>query len=620
MINNKVVTIIKENQFDKEWTLFTPCSLPRNINKSYSYMPTNDIIPIISKADEVHLILGRAGLPSSILNELKWVNKYIKFKLIAKSEEIKSAFSDLKFSDIVIDNKVDFNYLGIIGKENLFLIIDLDNIRVDDTFEKIFFENQDLLNSFNLNSIKEIYVIDKHGSEEMLSFCQNVKDHKIPLIYICDKKIFNKSIYDNYSMLTKRIVVSDNNISAIFAVNNDESVLSFILQRGNFIPINFPSLDYIIDKTYVSLNKNLDDLSGKPDIYTCYNGKLNNLNIVNNIDVNHKIKILDYKDFDNEVFDSSLTNNHNEYSNVAQQVTYNFELIPPIIDKSFKISSMYDEIFNLSRQWQEEKTKINIKDFNNKLLQLDSSNIFIEAITILKDIDAYLTELLFIKTTDYSSMCSFKGYHQNMLYYKDFIAKFKENFMNNCKILYLRLAKQNTDNKFGQFDIEISDYKKIIEEKQKMIKQGIDILSNKRRIEILNKKIDDLQKLKTNFEDKNIETSNKNSDDFMEKCKGFLEKKIHTRNTLSISNVLKVNDLEKTLILEQLFGQYLKDFYDFISYTSNILECLYAQDFPEEYLLFEKENKNYIIIEKESQFKDTQDIQKQYNLNCITRR
>ena len=70
----------------------------------------------------------------------------------------------------------------------------------------------------------------------------------------------------------------------------------------------------------------------------------------------------------------------------------------------------------------------------------------------------------------------------------------------------------------------------------------------------------------------------------------------------------------------QLFGQYLKDFYDFISYTSNILECLYAQDFPEEYLLFEKENKNYIIIEKESQFKDTQDIQKQYNLNCITRR
>lgn len=620
MINNKVVTIIKENQFDKEWTLFTPCSLPRNINKSYSYMPTNDIIPIISKADEVHLILGRAGLPSSILNELKWVNKYIKFKLIAKNEEIKSAFSDLKFSEIVIDNKVDFNYLGIIGKENLFLIIDLDNIRVDDTFEKIFFENHDLLNSFNLNTIKEIYVIDKHGSEEMLSFCQNVKDNKIPLIYICDKKIFNKSIYDNYSMLTKRIVVSDNNISAIFAVNNDESVLSFILQRGNCIPINFPSLDYIIDKTYVSLNKNLGDLSGKPDIYTCYNGKLNNLNIVNNIDVNHKIKILDYKDFDNEVFDSSLTNNHNEYSNVAQQVTYNFELIPPIIDKSFKISSKYDEIFNLSRQWQEEKTKINIKDFNNKLLQLDSSNIFIETITILKDIDAYLTEILFIKTTDYSSMCSFKGYHQNMLYYKDFIAKFKENFMNNCKNLYLRLAKQNTDNKFGQFDIEISDYKKIIEEKQKMIEQGIDILSNKRRIEILNKKIDDLQKLKTNFEDKNIETSNKNSDDFMEKCKGFLEKKIHTRNTLSISNVLKVNDLEKTLILEQLFGQYLKDFYDFISYTSNILECLYAQDFPEDYLLFEKENKNYIIIEKESQFKDTQNIQKQYNLNCITRR
>ena len=60
------------------------------------------------------------------------------------------------------------------------------------------------------------------------------------------------------------------------------------------------------------------------------------------------------------------------------------------------------------------------------------------------------------------------------------------------------------------------------------------------------------------------------------KFKGFLEKKIHTRNALSISNVLKVNDWEKTLILEQLFGQYLKDFYDFtINYNKwTFNDCL----------------------------------------------
>ena len=165
------------------------------------------------------------------------------------------------------------------------------------------------------------------------------------------------------------------------------------------------------------------------------------------------------------------------------------------------------------------------------------------------------------------------------------------------------------------------DYQKIIEEKKSLIEKGVDVLSNKRRVEILNKKIDDLRKLKSGFEEKNSLVNDKSSELFLEKCKAFINNNKKLRDeTLSIKNVLKVNDLEKTIKLENLFSQYLKDFYETIVFTYDVLKELSLQDFPENYLLFEKDKKQYIVIENENEYEETKYIQKKYDLLCLVRR
>ena len=44
MINNKVITITKDNQFDKGWTLFLPSSLDVNDNPLYQQPVTSDLV------------------------------------------------------------------------------------------------------------------------------------------------------------------------------------------------------------------------------------------------------------------------------------------------------------------------------------------------------------------------------------------------------------------------------------------------------------------------------------------------------------------------------------------------------------------------------------------------
>jgi len=81
-----------------------------------------------------------------------------------------------------------------------------------------------------------------------------------------------------------------------------------------------------------------------------------------------------------------------------------------------------------------------------------------------------------------------------------------------------------------------------------------------------------------------------------------------------------VNEREKTIKLENLFSQYLKDFYETIIFTYDVLKELGLQDFPENYLLFEKDKKQYIVIENENEYEETKYIQKKYDLLCLVRR
>lgn len=86
MINNKLITITKENQFDKGWTLFHPYEPNVPDNRTYRDAMLTDVVRLITHADEVDLILCEPCLSSRIVSEIEWANKYIKLRVIVKDK------------------------------------------------------------------------------------------------------------------------------------------------------------------------------------------------------------------------------------------------------------------------------------------------------------------------------------------------------------------------------------------------------------------------------------------------------------------------------------------------------------------------------------------------------
>ena len=88
MISNKLVTIVKDNQFDKGWTLFSPTSFEIERNWQFTKVDLSSVVKLITFSTKVNLILSETCLPSRVISELEWSNKYIKVSIIAKSKDV----------------------------------------------------------------------------------------------------------------------------------------------------------------------------------------------------------------------------------------------------------------------------------------------------------------------------------------------------------------------------------------------------------------------------------------------------------------------------------------------------------------------------------------------------
>ena len=109
MINNKLITIKKENQFDMGWTIFTPYRLPFYKNSRYKSLLISDVVRSITRSDKICIALSEECLASSIVKELEWVNKYTTIELIAKTEKIVARYSTISFSSVKINPDITFN-------------------------------------------------------------------------------------------------------------------------------------------------------------------------------------------------------------------------------------------------------------------------------------------------------------------------------------------------------------------------------------------------------------------------------------------------------------------------------------------------------------------------------
>lgn len=624
MINNKTIVIKKENTFDKPWALFQAYNFP--VIKNAEQVPVSlynsdsisnkSVISKITYADEINLILCEKCLSLKILNELQWVNKYIRLNIIAKDKTIIDQYSCLKFDNITILNDVNFNYIAIHGKDEGHYIISDVYLEVDNSLERVYFFNEkiNIENAF-LDLITDVIIIDTKGDRIYKQILDNIKAIKGRIHYLVNVSYFNKNIYDFAKSNDYNLLVSEKTKDCLIAVLKDGTIWGINkIKEDNYykFPI-FSILDYV-GKTYKNSFLDTSIISEKipKNSLYCYDGVIKELNIkdVLTIDIDQNMELM--SDFVNEKFDSSITNSHNNYSLEFNYVNYIFNLIPPCIDSSYEESAIYSKIHKLMKKF-DSISNFNVKEIKEECFSIIENDYGL--IDFLEDVFKNNKKLnKMIREIAYS------GYYSFVDDYLYECKKMNEDLINIFMKMYNDSSSTISDSRFNKINKEIEDYEKIIVQKEDLIKSGKDILANKNRVEILKNKIETLNILKDQLKERSCSVLNKDNENFLRYCNNLISNNLIELNEDSIANIIKIKEESKTKKLVAFANKYLFKLKEFLNISINILNDLKNEDIPEYYKVYEKEGQRYIAISNLNEYSSSLEIRKKYNILCLAKR
>lgn len=616
MIENKKIIITKENTFDKGWTLFHPFDLNINRNRLFKETMISDVIRLITHSNEVNLILSDSCLSSRIVNEIEWANKYIKLNIIAKDDSIINNYRKFSFNSKKVYSSIDFSYIGIIGKENGHFMISDGYTEIDDSLYKVYFQNKNLKGDYSfLNNASKLIIIDCDGKKDYSMVISAASQNKIPCYYAVNTRYFNNRIF-NYSKENKiELLVSEYTQNGIIVVNRDNT-LSCVTMTNNGFYLSYPieNISSFLGMEYKSgyYKDSIETDKLKGEIYSCYNGRIEKLNIIDKKIVPLNVDVELMSDFVSETFDSSIVEKHNDYSAEAKKVEYQFNLIPPLFDSKYVESNIYDGIHELHSKWNNQQTlKIKrIKDDYNTFIDEDYGLIdfLLETEKFTKEFDERVEK------------CDYKNYYCWIKSVSDQFNKNRTSLLDICKNMFNSINEESSGTKFDKFDNEIAGYEQTIKEKNALIQKGIDVLSNKRRVEILTKKINDLLELKKHFESNSSSRNDKNLNAFIKRCEELLDGKHRVFNDDSIGNIVKPKEETKLAKLEAFVDNYLLSIRKYDDECLSTIDKLSNESIPEDYAVYDKKGQRYIIINDLQEYETTKHICDKFKLRCITRR
>ena len=618
MISNKLVTIIKENQFDKGWTIFSPASFGIDRNRHYKSVDLTDVIRLITFSNKVNLVLSEVCLPSRVVNELEWCNKYIQINLIAKNKTILERYKNLTFNSYKVDETININYIGVSGKNNGYFLLSETILEVDESIDSTLFgalKNTDKYGFLNDARLMIVCNAKKHCDfDDLLSIAE---DYGIACNYVMNSKYFDRMTYDyardhrldlyisDYVDDAVLIVRKDNSIYRMISLNDECIVLSPIEKIGRYVGELFKSL-FLTDT--VDVNK------FPAKVYTCYDGKNEPLNIVDEITISEGVVINEMQDFINEVFDSSITEKHNDYSNRAKAVRYQFTLVPPLMDVSYHESSIYAPIHRLYDEWI-AFNEINLDRIVDDYRSFMNNDVkLIAFVAYAKGIADKLSQMV--------TECSYIDYYVTL---KEAIHEdetYQNQVFEDCAFMFNEINSESSGTKFDKFDVEIDGYRKTIKEKEELISKGVDVLNNKRRVEVLTKKIDDLLVLKAKFEGNAAQRYSKEADDFIKHCKELVYGGVPIRlgEGDSIERIVNIGEESKMVKLNAFVSNYLRQIADYVSHCIDCLKNMKKIKIPEKYPVFEKDGQRFIVIDEVDEYVATKALRDEFALKCLARR
>ena len=368
---------------------------------------------------------------------------------------------------------------------------------------------------------------------------------------------------------------------------------------------------YVQDNLYFN-NKQSRNIKELPKNFLCFNNnKIENCFIKEEKQISIEIPSPTMEDFINENFDKSITDKHNDYSMECKVVKYRFVLNPPRFNSEYKISGVYDEIKKVANKVAKLNSDVLIK-IKDDVTNLISDTWIEKTIDNIFNIKNFILNV--VSNYEYSN---FDKYCQKAI---DDLETNKSKMFDKIFNVYKSLNKGAEVLKYSKFDEEIDGYRKTIKDKERLIQDNIEVLSNKRRIEILSKKIEELELLKQKFESKDDNRDIMVQNSFCSNYNKWLNKQ-QTRVLYSdsVTSVVK-KDLSKAEHFENFLEKNLytfNDYYDnFVSFLKQIIKCLV---FPLEYTVYEKNNQNFIVINSLEENESVKNICKKYNLFTVAK-
>lgn len=618
MIENKKIVITKNTCFDKGWALLIPYSVPYLKNKHFRALNLNDIVRGITYADTVNLILSEPCLSGQIVKELLWANQYCKINIIAKTQSILDRYAQLHFEKQEINGDIDFNYIDINGKTNIFAFIADDYINTDKRINDIYFEKSSIRKDFIFSeNTKYVVFTDVDATKNYAEIIEQCIRRNIPYLYIIGSNAYKKETVHKFTNKKIPLLCSQKVKNGILYITDDDALYCVnAVSNGEFIPIELESFKYYFGNVYayLGLPDELETQVIPQDVFVCENGNITPLQIQKTKVIERTVQFDSMTDFLNEKFDRSETELFNQYCAVAESVIYGYTLIPPLFNTT-EISDIYNEVKSVYKQCNDIFSRYSLADTIENLvdLGLQNSKMVMQSQKIIEfnmDIRAVIGNVYY------------EHYYDIVNRFKLTISEIIDGFMLYCEELFTAVNTDNSETKFEKIDNEIIGYKQTIDEKRILVAQGTEVLSNKRRIEILEKKISDLTALKQKFTSGASTRDNKQIEAFISFCKNVLNGTYMEKSGRgdSISGVIPIKQNVVLMKLIDFIKTDLRKIHDLFDSLKEIANKFSEIDIPTEYIVYSQNGQRVIAIDTEQEYCDTETIQKKYNLHCKARR
>ena len=614
MIADKLVTIRKENTFEYGWALFTPWHDFPQRNKYYNAVGVSEIVKQITFSKAVTLLLAEPCLSRKIIDELKWVQPYAGITLLAKSNDVATFYKELRFSSVKIEPSLSLNYIGIESKDgNVGYFISDGFQRTDETVESLFSSlKKGALDFSPFVDADKLIVLgdDAPYLSQLFEYCEK---NRIPAFFAKSIDTFCRSDYDTYKNRTIDLLVADH-VGTGICVQKNGKLFHASLMNGQFILVEAETISkWIVGNIYCNL-KAKAILKGNEipqNAYVLYQGVVRPLALKEWHIVEKTVPIDTMADFVAEQFDQSDTENHNEFSAIAKCVEYRFTLIPPHLPAQSTFSSVYDKAQELLVQWNAYCT-IPIQKVLGELERFQGNQDFLAMLQHIEDSDIAVKNII-------------GGYHYQDYRFvfqtcKNSLVQDRDKLIDSCCALNAPILDEIKSTQTSGIDDEIRGYEKTIQEKEACIEQNIDVLQSKRRIEILKRKIEELQKIKGRLTP--IQTSNtaNNQQSFIAYCKQLLKGNSVKTNEDSVSSIVHGREQSIQEQLNEFLQTWLKPIRELIDRLVDLLAKMETIDVPEKYIIYDHADKRYIVIENENEYRQTLQIQEKYHLQCVVRR